>query len=105
MRKVHVPTIGRMTLEFRRDYDGMLGGPIETIQLYDWSSFSYPYGSWITLASGPAPTSGFATLTVDVPGDPNQYRDDEGTYYLLLSTTNADSSGLLKADMLRFRVR
>ena len=105
VRKVSVDDIGRMTLEFHRDYDGMNASPIETIEMYDWSSYSYPYGSWITLASGAAPTAGFSTLTVDVLGDPNLYRDEEGTFYLRLTTTNASSSGLLKADMLRFRVR
>ena len=81
MRKVRVSDIGTMRLEFRRDYDGMNASLIETVELYDWSSFSYPYGSWITLSSGAAPTAGFATLTVTVPGDPNLYRDEEGTFY------------------------
>lgn len=105
VRKVHVADIARLTLEFHRDYDGMNASPIETVELYDWSSFSYPYGSWITLASGAAPTAGFQTLTVDAPGDPNLYRDEEGTFYLRLTTTNAGASGQLKADMLRLRVR
>jgi hypothetical protein len=105
VRKVNVRDIHRLVLEFRRDYDGMNASPIETVELYDWSSFSYPYGSWVTLSSGAAPTAGFATLTVEVPGDPDLYRDEEGTFYLRLTTTNAGASGLLKADMLRFRVR
>jgi hypothetical protein len=105
VRKVDVHHIVRLTLEFHRDYDGMNAGAIETVELYDWSSFSYPYGSWITLATGAAPTAGFATLTVDVPGDPNLYRDEEGTFYLRLTTTNAGAAGLLKADQLRLRAR
>jgi len=105
VRKVQLRNIQRMTLEFRRDYDGMNANPLETVELYDWSSYSYPYGSWITLSSAAAPTAGFSTLSVDVPGDPNAYRDEEGTFYLRLTTTNAGASGLLKADMLRFRVR
>ncbi len=105
VRKVRVRDIHRLTLEFRRDYDGMNASPIETVELYDWSSYSYPYGSWITLSSGAAPTAGFSTLTVEVPGDPDLYRDEEGTFYLRLTTTEAGASGQLKADMLRFRVR
>ncbi len=105
VRKVRLETLGRLTLEFRRDYDGMLAGATETIELYDWSSYSYPYGSWITLSSVAAPTAGFVTRTVDVPGDPDLYRDEEGTFYLRMTTTNAGASGLLKADMLRLRAR
>jgi hypothetical protein len=104
VRKVRVRDIQELMLEFRRDYDGMNASPIETVELYDWSSYSYPYGSWITLSSGAAPTSGFQTLTVTVPGDPDLYRDEEGTFYLRLTTTNASASGLLKADMLGLRV-
>jgi len=105
VRKVQLRHIQKMSLEFRRDYDGMNASPIETVELYDWSSFSLPYGSWITLSSAAAPTAGFNTLSVNVPGDPNAYRDEEGTFYVRLTTTNAGASGLLKADMLRFRVQ
>lgn len=105
VRKVNVRDLTRLTLEFRRDYDGMSGGPIETVEIYDWSSFSYPYGNWVIVSSAAAPTSGFQTLVVDIPGDPNAYRDPEGTLYLRVTTGNATSSGLLKADMLRLRAR
>lgn len=105
VRKVNVRDIRRLTLEFQRDYDGMNPGALETVELYDWSSYSYPYGSWITLSSAAAPTAGFATLTVDAPGDADLYRDEEGTFYLRLTTTNAGAAGLLKADLLRLRVR
>ena len=105
VRKVNVPDLARLTLEFRRDYDGMSGGAVETVEIYDWSSFSYPYGNWVVVSSGAAPTSSFQTLVVDVPGDPNDYRDPEGTLYLRVTTSNATSSGLLKADMLRLRAR
>ncbi len=105
VRGVHVADIRRLTLEFRRDYDAMGAAPLEKLELYDWSTASYPYGAWVTLASAAAPTSSWQTLELDVPGDPNRYRDEEGTFYLRLTTTNAGSSGILKADLLRLRVR
>ena len=94
-----------MTLEFRRDYDGMGGGPVETVELYDWTTLSYPYGSWLTLSSGAAPTAGFATLSVNLPANPGAYRDYLGTYYLRVTATSASGSGVLKADLLRMRVQ
>ncbi|HEX6883373.1 MAG TPA: S8 family peptidase [Planctomycetota bacterium] len=105
VRGVTLRDLRRLTLELERDYDGLNPGAIETIELYDWSSFSYPYGAWVTLSTTPAPTAGFAALTVDVPGDPDAYRDEEGTFYLRLTTTNAGAAGLLKADLLRLRAR
>lgn len=105
VRGVHVPDIGRLTLEFRRDYDSMGPTPLETLELYDWSTASYPYGAWVTLSALPAPTSAWQTLELDVPGDPDRYRDGEGTFYLRLTTTGAGASGILRADLLRLRVR
>jgi len=105
VRGVTLRDLRRLTLELERDYDGLNPGALETVELYDWSSYSYPYGAWITLSATPAPTAGFATLAVDVPGDPDAYRDEEGTFYLRLTTTNAGAAGLLKADLLRLRAR
>jgi hypothetical protein len=103
LRRVNVASIASATLEFRRRYTGMLASPVETVEVYDWSSASYPYGSWVTLASGPAP-AGFSTLSAALPGDPDLLRDEEGTFYLRVTTTNAGASALLEADLLRLRV-
>ena len=105
VRAVRVADIGWLTLEFTRCYAGMLTNPVETIELYDWSSGSYPYGSWLTLSSTAAPIGTDTLLSTVVPGDANQYRDVEGTYYLRVTTTDAGPAGLLSADMLRLRVQ
>ena len=104
VRKVNTDDFTSATLEFRRDYDGLAGGAIETIELYDWTTLSYPYGSWLTLSSGAAPTT-YQTLSVALPANPALYRDYLGTYYLRVTTTNATASGALMADMLRLRVQ
>lgn len=104
LRKVNADDFTSATLEFRRDYDGMSGGAIETIELYDWTTLSYPYGSWLTLSSTTAPAT-YQTLTVALPANPAQYRDYLGTYYLRVTAGNATSSGALMADMLRLRVQ
>jgi hypothetical protein len=104
VRKVNANDFTSATLEFRRDYDGMSGGAIETVELYDWTTLSYPYGTWVTLSSGAAPTS-YQTLTVALPANPALYRDYLGTYYLRVTASNATSTGELKADMLRLRVQ
>jgi len=104
VRAVNPPALNTVTLEFRRDYDGLGGGPLETVELYDWTTDSYPYGSWITLSSAAAPTAGFSTLSVSLPANPGAYRDYLGTYYLRVTTSSAGASGVLKADLLRLRV-
>ena len=104
VRKINLPHLEEARLEFHRDYDGLFGGPLEKIEVYDWSSFSYPYGSWVTLRNAAAPNT-FQTFTADLPGDPNDYRDPEGTIYVRVSATPAGPNAMLRADMLRLRVR
>jgi hypothetical protein len=104
VRGVRALEIARMTLEFRRDYDGMDPGALETLEIYDWSSASHPYGTWVTLATSAAPLT-WKTLVLDLPGDPDRFVDPEGSFYLRLSAEDAGPSGILKADSLRLRMR
>lgn len=104
VRKVNADDFTSATLEFRRDYDGMSGGAIETVELYDWTTLSYPYGTWITLSSTAAPATD-QTLTVALPANPAQYRDYLGTYYLRVTASNATVNGALMVDMLRLRLQ
>jgi len=104
IRKVNTDDFTGATLEFRRDYDGLSGGAIETVELYDWTTQSYPYGSWITLSSTAAPST-YQTLSVALPANPAQFRDYLGTYYLRVTASNATSTGALMADVMRLRVQ
>lgn len=79
-----------------RQFTGTTVGT-ETLQLYDWSSASYPYGSWVTINSGPVPTS-MTSNTYTVPNLPN-FRDDEGTILFQLTTsTDLPTGAQLKLD-------
>jgi hypothetical protein len=88
-----------MNLTVRRQYSGTTVGT-ETMQLYDWSSASYPYGNFVTVWSGPVPTS-MATMTVNVPNFA-RFIDPEGTVYLLTKTSADLPDGAeLKLDQAR----
>jgi len=104
IRKVNTDDFTSATLEFRRDYDGMGVGALETVELYDWTTQSYPYGNWITLSSTATPASD-QTLSVALPANPAQFRDYIGTYYLRVTASNATTSGALMADLMRLRVQ
>lgn len=78
-----------------------VGGGTESIQLYDWSSASYPYGSWITVWSGTAPASPTTTI-VNVP-DIARYIDIEGTTYVRFVKQGNPANELLKIDSLRLQ--
>jgi len=91
-----------MSVELTRAWEDCAGG-VETIELYDWSSASYPYGNFTTISQTPIAGSAMSTLVVDVPGAPADYVDDAGTVYARITATSAGPAGRLRADSLRLR--
>jgi hypothetical protein len=79
-----------MQLLLRRNYT-VANSNDETVWLYDWSSASYPYGSWVPLGTGPCPTT-MTTTTYSVP-NASRFVDFEGTVLMLITTTEGLPSG------------
>lgn len=77
-------------IALRRRYLGATGGT-ETVQLYDWSSGSYPYGNFVGIGSGACPTT-YATANY-VVNDAYRFVDPEGTVYLRIVTSTDLPSG------------
>ena len=103
VRKVAPLEPDKVTIEFTRSYGRCRGGT-ETLYLYDWSTWSYPYGSWITVWSRTIPDHRTETVTAAITTAPGNYIDDEGTMYFVLQTTGAGSAGILRADAFRVRL-
>lgn len=76
----------------------------ERIFLYDWSTASYPYGSFFQVSSLPTPTS--MTTTIIPLGNIANLIDPERTMYLLIETSNNMPSGSqLQLDFAQLRER
>jgi hypothetical protein len=92
-----------MKLVLTRHYTGSTVGT-EKVYLYDWSSASYPYGSFRLINSTALPqTATQSTFTVN---DPWKYIDPEGTVYIRIETSNDVSAGvLLRLDQAQLRDR
>jgi hypothetical protein len=104
VRKVLSKDLAALTLEFTRAYSHCHGA-VETIYLYDWSTWSYPYGSWLTLSSRTIPAGGaMETVVATVPANPSHYVDDSGTMYFMLQVSGTGGAGKLHADAFRVRV-
>jgi subtilisin family serine protease len=103
VRKVRPHAPKAITLEFTRSYAGCTGGT-ETIQVYDWSTWSYPYGSWLTLSSRAITGTQVETVVAPITLNPSHYMDDSGTMYFIVSTSGAAAGALLSADAFRVRV-
>lgn len=87
-----------LKLIVRRQYTGTTLGT-ETLQLYDWTSASYPYGSFVNIASTAAPST-MTTGTWTVP-NPAKYSDFDGTvYFQLVTSTDFSSDAQLKLDQV-----
>ena len=92
-----------LKLLVRRQFTGTTVGT-ETIQLYDWSTASYPYGSFVTLSSGPVPQT--MTTSVISLQNPGRFLDPEGTAYLRILTSNDLPAGAeLHVDQAHLAVR
>lgn len=103
-RKLTVLPATRLEFEFTRSYDNVSNGS-EQIQVYDWSTASYPYGTWTTLATTPITNGTTTTLAANLTVLPQRFIDPEGTIYVQITTSNVPSNALLRADALRVRVR
>jgi subtilisin family serine protease len=103
VRKVRPSHPKSITLEFTRSYTNC-NGATETIQVYDWSTWSYPYGSWYTIDSDVV-SSGLTTRVSTITVDPSHYMDDEGTMYFTLTVSGTGAGALLSADAFRVRVQ
>ena len=86
-------------LRIKRSY--AIGGGNESLQLYDWSSASYPYGNWVTFSNSLATTTPSVT-TFDVPQLAN-YIDVEGTVYFRVVALGVPPGEEVRIDSLRLQ--
>lgn len=89
-----VRATNKKLLAIRRNY--ALAGGQEAIQVYDWTTGSYPYGSWITVWSGAAETT-MKTTIVPLPGIANDI-DHVGSVYVRVYTTGTPAGSRLQVD-------
>jgi len=99
----NVDPVGRYVLILDRTYVNPSG--TETIQLYNWSTASYPYGSFTTFRTGSL-TAAPARSILEI-GTIRPYLDDEGTaYFQLLGQNVTAADAQLRLDRLQLvRVR
>ncbi len=77
-------------------------GGTQRLEFYDWSSGSYPYGSWVQVWSGPVNATP-EVLTLNVP-EIGLYRDPSGTVYARIVATGTPNGARLAVDSLRLQL-
>jgi hypothetical protein len=91
-----------MRLKIRRRYTAVNANSIEHIRIYDWSSASYPYGSYVELSSGAPPTA-YTDSEFALP-NPGRFLDNERTAYVMITTDNMPSGSELRIDEMAIHV-
>jgi thermitase len=104
VRKIANLTPERIDISYKRYYQSNVGG-VESVQLYDWSTASFPYGSWVTVATSNITNSSVQTISIPITSNPSRFIDPEGTIYVQISTTAPGTSAKLFADSFRVTVR
>lgn len=90
------PNGSSMTLNLKRSYT--TAGGTERVYLYDWSSWSFPYGNWIEL--GATPVSLGAWTTAFPVSDPTRFVDFDGSVYVLI-VNSGSGGGSLNLDQIQ----
>jgi len=103
VRKVNPSRIKELEIAFTRKYVNTNG--TEIIELYDWSTWSYPYGSFVTIANTAVDSSEFSTIKVNLSNNPQRFFDDEGTLYFRITTYGAKANAKLFADSFRVKTK
>ncbi len=93
-------TRGALRITYRRMGQSMNAGATETLELYNFDSGSYPYGTFTVAYAGSVP-SAFQTISVALPGNPSQYISYEGDLFVRIRVSDAGASGQLLIDQLR----
>ena len=77
----------------------------ESIELYDWSTWSFPYGQFVNINNTAATSGAPYDSVIPLPANPARFRDGEGTMYMRIWVSGAGSGARLELDELGVIVR
>jgi len=95
-------TVSAIACEYLRRYEGVVNAPVESIQLYDFSSGSYPYGSWVEVFSTRADEHAGETLQFSLPGPASRWVSYEGDLFVRIVVNTGSADARLFIDKLWF---
>lgn len=90
------------TIEWTRACADSLGA-LESVEVYDWSTWSYPYGSFVNVATTTVTSASERSSVIVLPANPARFLDDEGTLYVQIAVTGGGSNAAIAIDALRVR--
>lgn len=104
VRKIAQKTINRLEVQLTRSYANAVGS-VESVWLYDWSSWSFPYGPFIQVGSASVGSSGSFSSSYVITDNPTRFLDPEGTIYAIVVCSGVTGSGSVQMDSFRLKIR
>ncbi|MDW8320316.1 MAG: S8 family serine peptidase [Armatimonadota bacterium] len=95
-------TVSAIACEYLRRYEGTANNPVESIQLYDFSSGSYPYGNWVEVFSAEATQHAGTTLRFSLPAPASRWVSYEGDLFVRIFINTGSAGARLLIDKLWF---
>ncbi|MCS7190119.1 MAG: IPT/TIG domain-containing protein, partial [Fimbriimonadales bacterium] len=92
---------GDLRIVYRRQGQNIPSGVIEQLELYNFSTGSYPYGVFNTLLQTPVPSGAYQESVLSV-SNPAQYISYEGDLFVRIVISGAGANGRLLIDQLLF---
>lgn len=97
VRGLNKETVSSIACEYLRQYQDVANNPVESIQVYDFSTGSYPYGSWVEVFSASATEHAGETLRFSLLAPASRWVSYEGDLFvrIVINTGNADARLLI----------
>ncbi|MGQ9791542.1 MAG: S8 family serine peptidase [Armatimonadota bacterium] len=102
VRGLDKDTVSSIACEYLRQYENLAGNPVESIQLYDFSTGSYPYGAWVEVFSAPAGELNGETLQFSLPAPASRWVSYEGDLFVRIIINTGSADARLRIDKLWF---
>jgi subtilisin family serine protease len=89
--------VSSISCEYLRQYVGVGDSVMESVQLYDFSTGSYPYGVWVEVFNASANAHAGETLRFSLPAPASRWVSYEGDLFvrIVVNTGNADARLLI----------
>lgn len=95
-------TVTAIVGEYLRRYEGVVNDPVESVQLYDFSSGSYPYGNWVEVFNARAVQHAGETLQFTLPLPASRWVSYEGDLFVRIVVNTGSADARLFIDKLWF---
>jgi len=102
VRGLNKGTVSSIACEYLRQYLDVVNDPVESVQVYDFSTGSYPYGSWVEVFRARASEHAGQTIAFSLPASASRWVSYEGDIFVKIVINTGSADARLLVDKLWF---